>query len=119
MSNFTPLVTKEYEFDGDKVTVIFTRLKRKDMLSALPAFKKLNDMDEDDDGAEKQEVINDVLNGIADVIPDYVKTISGLVDADGDDVPIETVAEEMYFMRLCAQIAMDIMRESTVPGGNA
>lgn len=115
MSNFTPMVTKEYEFDGDTVKVVFSRLNRKDMLSAMPAFKRLRDADGED---ANNEAVNDLLNDIADLLPQYVKSIEGLVDAEGNAVSIDVVVNEMYFMRLCALIAVDVMRESSATGGN-
>ena len=71
MSNFTPLVNKEYEYDGDNISITFSRLLRKDMLNVLPAFLKLNKAEE---GSEEYgEAVNEVLNNIADVLPGYVK----------------------------------------------
>jgi len=116
MSNFTPLVTKEYDFDGDHIKVTFSRLTRKHMLAAMPAFKRMADSDED--SPERIEVINDVLNDIVDVIPKYVKSFDGLNDAEGNHIGIEIVINDMYFMRLAVLIASDMMRESSVPGGN-
>lgn len=116
MSNFTPLVERTYEFEGDSVKIIFSRLRRKDMLAAMPAFKKMVDAGED---AElKSSAINDVLNIIAEVLPEYVQVVEGLKDSEGNDIGIKTIADEMYFMGLCAKIATDIMGESSVPGGN-
>ena len=118
MSNFTPLVERTYEFEGDSIKVVFARLRRKDMLAAMPAFKKLMDAEEAKDAELKSAAINDVLNIIAEVLPEYVKSVEGLKDSEGNDIGIKTVADEMYFMGLCAQIATDIMGESSVPGGN-
>ena len=117
MSNFTPLVNKTYEFDGDTVNVQFRRLNRKHMLAAMPAFKKLRDAEGSDDNTH--EAINDLLNDIADLLPEYVTTFEGLNDANNNVVGIETVINEMYFMRLCALIAVDVMRESSVSGGKS
>ena len=116
MSNFTPLVERTYEFEGDTVKVVFSRLRRKDMLAAMPAFKRLNDLDED--APERMEAVNDILNDIADSLPNYVKEVSGLTASDGSAVDIKTIVEEMYFMKLCAEIATDVMSESSAQGGN-
>jgi len=116
MSNFTPLVDKEYEFDGDTIKVTFSRLLRKDMLNVLPAFLSLSKAEEG--GEVYTESINEVLNNIADILPGYVKEFSGLNDSKGDPIDIETVVNEMYFMRLCSLIALDVIAESGVPGGN-
>lgn len=115
MSNFTPLVNKTYEFDGDTVHVTFARLRRKDMLTVLPVFSKLKDSEENSE--EWTEGINDVLNELADLLPDYVKEFKGLLDSEGNAIEIGTVAVEMYFMKLSAMIAMDLIKESGVPGG--
>ncbi len=116
MSNFTPLVTKQYDFDGDNVTVVFSRLRRNDMLNAMPKYAKLTAAG--DDEAATTTAVNDILNDIADKIPEYVKDFSGLLDSEGNPISIETVVEDMYFLKLCASIATDMIKESAVPGGN-
>lgn len=119
MSNFTPLVTQEYEFEGDKVSITFSRLKRKDMLDAMPALKKLTDAKDAEDKDAEREAINDVLNSIVSIVPGYVKSFSGLVDTEGKDIPIKTVCEEFYFMALAANIATGILEASSGDSGNA
>ena len=116
MSNFTPLVNKQYEYDGDTIHVTFSRLLRKDMLNVLPAFLRLNKAEEGSD--EYAEGINDVLNEIADILPGYVKEFTGLNDTEGNAIDIDTVVNEMYFMRLCSLIALDVIAESGIPQGN-
>ena len=119
MSNFTPLVIQEYEFEGDKVSIQFSRLKRKDMIDAMPALKRMSDAkpDEGEDATVEQEealseAINDVLNSIVDVIPGYVSEFTGLNDTEGNPVPIETVCAEFYFMKLAIKIAVGVMEAS-------
>jgi hypothetical protein len=116
MSNFTPLVTKEYDFDGDKVKVTFSRLLRKDMLNVMPAFAKLNAAGEG--SRDHDDAVNDILNGLADSLPHCVKSFTGLNDSTGSPISIETVVGEMYFMRLCVLISMDVVKESGAPKGN-
>ncbi len=115
MSNFTPLVKKQYEFDGDTVHVSFSRLSRKAMLDVLPSFNKLNSAEKGT--PEFSEGVNDVLNTLADALPSCVKTVSGLKDTDGSDIVIQQIVDEMYFMVLLSEITMDLIRESGVPGG--
>ena len=115
MSNFTPLVTKEYEFEGDKVKVTFKRLTRKQMLDAIPLMNKINDLNSNDADLESTEsltAINDFLNDIIDELPSSVIELEGLNDADGNAVSITTVVDDMYFMKLAALICMDVVRES-------
>ena len=115
MSNFTPLVEKEYEFDGDTVKVLFSRMLRKDMLTVLPTFLKLSKAEEGTD--EFNLLINDVLNTLVDILPGSIKSLEGLTDSKGEPISIETVTSEMYFMQLTVMIAMDLIKESGVPGG--
>lgn len=131
MSNFTPLVKKEYDFEEDHVTVTFSRLKRQHMLSALPALKKLNEargdvevVDGEDtypnvDADMQNEAINDMLDAIVDVLPKYVKEFDGLKDKEGNPVRIDTVAGEFYFLKLAVAISMDLMTESSLTQGKA
>lgn len=111
MSNFTPLVEKEYEWQGDKITAHFARFKRKDMLSLMPAIQELNKAE--DEGARAMGISN-VLNLSLGLLPKYVKVFDGLKTKDGLDISIETVAEEMYFVDLAMEIAMDMLQESLV-----
>ena len=111
MSNFTPLVTQEFEFEGDKIIVVFSRLKRKHMLAAMPAFKRITDAEDNEE--IKQEAISDVLNIVVDFLPEYVTSFEGLNDAEGNPVTIQMVCEEFYFMHLVAQIAMSMLSTSS------
>lgn len=120
MSNFTPLVIQEYEFEGDKIKIIFSRLKRKDMLDSMPALKRLNDAQPNEGeestpehGKAQSAAMNDVLNGIVDVIPGYVSEFSGLSDSEGNPVAIEIVCEEFYFMKLAIVIAVGMLQASS------
>ena len=116
MSNFTPLVKKEYEFEGDKVWVTFARLKRKDMLKILPLVSSLQNMD-DTDPQKKQIATAEVMGGMLNIIPEYVRKIEGLKDTEGNDIAVETVMDEVYFMALASQIVMDILNKSVVLDG--
>ena len=123
MSNFTPQVTKEYEFDGDTVKVTFSRLKRKDMMATLPAMRKLSllRVNEDSEVTEEQtDVINTILDDLSDVVPNYITSIEGLTDTEGHPLGADIVMTDMYFMRLSALIIMDLIKESSLAmEGNA
>jgi hypothetical protein len=114
MSSFTPLVAKQYEFDGDKVHIKFSRLKRKDMLKLMPSIQKMQSSDDD---AVKSEAIGEMLAESLEFLPKYVKEINGLVDAEGTPVSIETVADDMYFVQLATEIVTDLMSESSLGMG--
>lgn len=109
MSNFTPLVTRTYEFEGDTITVKFSRLKRKHMLNAMPALSNLNAAE---DEVAKNVALNEFLNDVIDVIPEYVKEFNGLNDSEGNAISIETVIDDFYFLKLAAEMSMDMVKES-------
>ena len=46
MSRFTKNITKEFDFDGDNVTVTMKRLKRKDALKLMPYIGEPNEQGE-------------------------------------------------------------------------
>lgn len=120
MSNFTPLVHKQYEFEGDKISVSFRRLKRKHMISISPMLAKLQSLTDEQGNIpaeaimDNNEALSDILDAIIDHIPEYVSVFNGLTTADGLEVTVETVADDVYFMPLALQIAMDMVVESSV-----
>ena len=118
MSNFTPLVKKEYEFEGDTIRVTFSRLKRKHMLSAMPLLAKLTKAKEAEDDEAVAELMGQILDTIVDVIPEYVQEFSGLNDAAGETVSIEAVIDNFYFMKLCMNMSLDMLNESSAIVGN-
>jgi hypothetical protein len=118
MSNFTPLVSKTYEFDGDSIEVSFSRLKRKHMIAAMPGIKRLQDAQEAEDGDAIANAINEILEKVIDNIPEYVQSFKGLADVEGRPIEIKTVVDEMYFVKLCSQLALDMIQSSSAAGGN-
>ena len=116
MSKFTPLVKKEYEFEGDKVVVNFRRLQRGDMIKLMPLIQKQRDAG---DKGMRLEVIGEFMTEISDMVPKYVTGMSGLTAEDGTEISVETMAAEVYFLDLQTSIAMDLLNESMVGGGSA
>lgn len=111
MSNFTPLVEKTYEFEGDTVKVRFSRLKRKHTMELIPDMFSENSVDQ-------SEVIRKALN-FGDVIADeYIHEMSGLKDTEGNSIEAKTVFEEIYFIRLANSILLDLINESFVEAKN-
>ena len=116
MSNFTPLVRREYKFEGDSISITFARLKRKHMIRAMPALTnliRLQAKDKEEPGDEEIDAVNDFLNVIVDDIPDYVHKVQGLNDAEGNAIGIETICEDFYFTKLAMRLAMDMVQDSS------
>ena len=116
MSNFTPLVKKQYKFEDDDVTVEFSRLKRKHVLTILP---KAQEMERQDDRHKQTLLQNELLNEVLDILPDYVAVFTGLRDAAGGEIDFSSAVNEIYFIDLISDIAMDVIQESlTVEGAS-
>jgi len=113
MSNFTPLVKQEFEFQGDAVKITYSRLKRAEMLKVLPLMTSLKGED------TEQSVVHEILELLIESLPNYVESFSGLTDAEGNDVEIGTVCDEFYFLPLAAQIALQMIKDSSATEGNA
>ena len=115
MSNFTPLVTRKFTFEGDEVSVTFARLKRKHMMQLAPQFEKIKA----DDSTTDMEVLGPLIDGFGDKCHEYIRSIIGLKDANGDDVSTSEVIESSYFMELFADIMMAMIEDSLGPSKKA
>lgn len=116
MSNFTPLVKRKFVFEGDDVSVTFSRLKRKHMLKMLPKFIAIKDnLKETTD----VELLAPLIDEFGDKAVDYIRSIEGLKDANGEDVTITEVIENAYFLEFFADIMMAMIEESLGPSKKA
>lgn len=95
MSYFTNTVTKTYDYDDDKVTVTFKRMKRKDVLATLLG---------EGTPVEKQERVLAYL-------PDCITQFDGL-KVNGEPITLAQAIEEQYFQPLIADITRDIYEAS-------
>ena len=99
MSNFTPHITFETDFEGDHITAKLSRLKRKDMTTVA----RYVDVDEEGNLAGGLDV-EQMIEFAAEVLPRYVEEFKGLKDADGNAISIETVVDEAYFLPLVTEL---------------
>jgi hypothetical protein len=117
MSNFTPTVSKTYKFEGDTITVEFSRLKRMDVLMMMPKVQQAAALQIEKDEAGAATLNNEVLNDLLTVLPDYVKKFDGLKYENGEPIKFEDAVNEMYFIDLITDIGMDVMNSSMVVEG--
>jgi hypothetical protein len=117
MSNFTPTVSKTYKFEGDTITVEFSRLKRMDVLMMMPKVQQAAALQIEKDEAGAATLNNEVLNDLLTVLPDYVKKFDGLTYENGEPIKFEDAVNEMYFIDLITDIGMDVMNSSMVVEG--
>lgn len=96
MSNYRSTSTVIFHFDGDTVTAKLGRVSFEDALAMR-----------DTDGKNAAEITRK-----------YVKSISGLKDADGEDVPLEAVFTDFYFSPLVLEMTMKVLETGTIQKGD-
>lgn len=108
MSNFLPLVKKEYKFQGDTIEVSFNLLSRNQMMSLLPLMPKEQG---EELSLESQSALMEVS---MEALKDNVKDFTGLKDRNGSAIEFKDAVEQAYFTTLMTEITMDMFNESMV-----
>ncbi len=112
MSKFTKSITRTYQFEGDTVVVVMDRLKRKHALKLIPY---MSEPDEDGKVIMKLDESMDFMDVASDILAKHVTSITGLLDGNGEIVPINAVIGEdgtSYFIELSTEIMADLMEAS-------
>jgi len=112
MSGFTKTIKRTYTFDGDEVTVIFSRLKRRHMTKVI---NHLPTPGTDMTAAQSLALLSD----LSEDLPDIIKRFEGLTDSEGEPVTLEDAVDEAYFTELFAEIFGDIAEQSFLSEKNA
>ena len=118
MSKFTKQFKKEYNFEGDVISVTMTRLKRKDAIKLAPY---MNEPDEDGKVSMALEDSMKFADAANEIILKNIVEFSGLYDGANVQLNKEDVFgedSEVYFMPLTSDIITDLMEESFVGGGD-
>jgi hypothetical protein len=100
MSGYVRATKFEVDFYGQKVTGTLSQLSLADLLRIQGATSA------GDDGLAKIH---------AEVLPKYVKELSGVLDADGVPVPIDEVCTTAYFFQLALNIGVKLAEAATPP----
>mgnify|MGYP000536404972 CR=1 FL=1 len=109
MSNFTKTFDVNTTFEDDQITLVMSRMKRKD------AFKLIPYMGEPDkEGNVKVSFAGQIelMNVAADLLPKYIKEMKGLKDEEGNAISIEDMLNESYFLDLVGIVLNELMLKS-------
>lgn len=93
MSKFTQAVEEKALFDGDEVCFTMRRMQNKHMLKLAPTATATP-------GENRVARTARLVDEAKDVLRECVSNFRGLKDAEGKEVPFETVLEEGYFLAL-------------------
>jgi len=109
MSNYLPLVKKQYTFEGDEVKVAFKRMTRQQMLVMNPLLPKTEE-DDVQTTEDQMKMIDVAIN----ILSENIKSFTGLNTDDGDVIEFTDIVNEAYFMKFLSEIAMDLVSSSMV-----
>lgn len=112
MSKFTKQIKRTYQFEGDEITIIMGRLKRKDAIKLAPYMTE-----PDKDGIVKMRFEDSMMfaDVSCDILKKYISSMSGMVDADGHTQSIDDIFGEeggTYYMNLVAEVMGDLLDAS-------
>lgn len=114
MSKFTKTVRRTFTCEGDEVVVVLKRLKRKDMMRLMPYMKS----EADGEAIGAMDSL-EMLDFSADLLPDYIVSMTGLLDEDGKELEFSDIAGEAYFMTLLSEICMALFEASNMQGDDS
>ena len=108
MSKFIPAVDYVTEFEGDEVKMRLLPLKRSAYQQLIPFINK------DDKGKVKLTFQDEqaMFSVLADVLPTHCETFSGLKDHEGNEIGLDVMMDNTYFMALMADITQELTRIS-------
>jgi hypothetical protein len=100
MSGYVRATKFEVDFYGEKVTGTLSQLTLADLLRIQNATGTGDD---------------DLARLHSEVLPKYVKDLSGVFDADGEPVPIDEICTTAYFFQLALSIGVKLAEAATPP----
>lgn len=113
MSGYTPTITYRAEFEGDQVVFKLRRMKRKLFNKILPELD-LSKVDESGKTVVSMTPAQSLalMEMIAGELKDYVVSMEGLVDAEGNVLSFDEVVEQAYFQELVMGLVSYLMEHS-------
>lgn len=111
-------------FDGEPVTVKLLPLENADfaaVIASMPraprAVKKGGELTDEEQNALQSSTAEFLSDGstLVRLLTKYVSSISGLTDAAGAPIEIESVARVSYFLPLAMDIVGELIASASVP----
>lgn len=105
MSSFLPKIEKKYPYEDDEITVSYSRLSRKQLISIQPFMPK-KDVEQT---LEEQFNMGDAM---INLLAENIEKFEGLRDANGAALTFEAIKNETIFTGFLCGIAGDMMDAS-------
>ena len=109
MSSFTKEIQLgPFEFDGDSITLVVRRLKRKDLKKIQPFLMS------DGKGSITVDPLQslDMIDSIAPILPKRVISVSGFSPESETEKALEIILDESYFLNLLVDMITQLMEKS-------
>lgn len=106
MSRYIRSIKKEFDFDGDKVTVTLRPILFEDTIR-FNALERIV-------GPDGKDTLNDtdVTNLLREILPKYIEKIEGLKDAAGGDISVAELCTVSYFALLLSMIGGELIQSA-------
>lgn len=109
MSKYLPSIKESLEFEGDTVTFDVRSMDREDF---MPLSAKIELAE---DGTTVKMAFKDQMEFAAmaaELLPKYIDNFTGLKDAAGAPVDLQTVCSKLYFMSLAQGLVTVLFKHS-------
>lgn len=121
MSNFSLVIKKTYEFEGDTISVEFKPLTKDQMISISPYMPEVDGKDKKGKPTLKKQSMEEMMKVsemTTKLLKDNLVSFEGLVNDGGDPISIDDVFEFNYFSKLLNAICSDFMGGGSVDEKN-
>ena len=105
MSQFTPSVFYETTFDGDTYKFRLNRLTRKQFMKLAPYIK---------DGQVGESELTEFIDNVVEELKPQVTLINEVFTEAGDQITVDTIIEQAYFMPLLADVISNLIVHSVM-----
>lgn len=117
MGNFTSKFTKTFHFDGDEISVGFTRMKNKHFILIAPYLV----LDDSEPKALRAGMLRSVklVEESKQVLKECIIDIKGIKDSAGRELLLDDILEQAYFISLLDQMLGQLMDASVLRESDA
>ena len=114
--SYVKQIRHEFEFDGMKVVATLKPLALEDSIRIKNTYEETGEKDAK--GRALVRGTDATVKVMAELLPSYVVSLDGVVDAAGSPVPIGEICTAAYFIGLVASCMRKLVEESSPKNSN-